>query len=49
MWPFMSAVFSFAMSDGDLPFNPCARGGRLLIGILKAALDAELAHRKDAT
>jgi integrase len=32
IWSFMSAVFSLAVSDGDLSFNPCARGGRLYAG-----------------
>jgi hypothetical protein len=32
MWSFMSAVFSLAVSDGDLAVNPCAKGGRLYNG-----------------
>ena len=32
MWSFMSAVFSLAVDDGELPVNPCARGGRLYAG-----------------
>jgi integrase len=32
MWSFMSAVFTLAVNDGELIFNPCAKGGRLYAG-----------------